>query len=64
MSDLPSQLRALHPLAQAGRPACFDVLLDAAREIERLEAVAAAQAETIRELSQPTTGTTSRKEHR
>ncbi len=38
MSRLAAQLRRLHPLAAAGRPANYDLLLAAATELDRLTA--------------------------
>lgn len=38
MNNLPDTLRRLHELATVGRPANYNALLDAAREIEKLRA--------------------------
>ncbi len=38
MTNLAAQLRRLHPLAVAGRPANYDLILSAAAELDRLTA--------------------------
>ncbi len=49
MSDLPERLRALHERANSARVVDYSLILEAAREIERLEQQAADSAQWMRE---------------